>query len=134
MQKDQIELRIYTPKGVVLNEPVKSVTLQGAEGEMTILPGHVRYIGALGTGVLKYDLLSGQSKRLVVSEGFCHFVEGVLYVLGSKVDTPESAQSVDVMAEKSRLQKDIATLNLYEEKHQTILAELKRVESLQLIQ
>lgn len=131
MANDQIQFTVYTPQGSVVSEKVNSVTLQGADGEIGIFPGHVRYIGALGTGILRYETLSGEVKILVVSGGFCHFVDDVLYVLGETVDSPSAATTIDFAAEKSKLQKEISQLNLYEDKGQEVISKLQRVEALE---
>lgn len=86
MQNDQIQLSVYTPQGSVVSEPVKSVTLQAADGEIGIFPLHVRYIGALGDGILKYQKIDGSTKALSLSGGFCRFVDNHLDVLSEAVE------------------------------------------------
>ena len=52
-----MKLRIITPKKMVLEEEISSVTLPSVEGEITILPNHVNLFSLLKEGVvkIKYD-------------------------------------------------------------------------------
>jgi len=63
-----LKLEIVTPDATVYSEPVESVILQGVEGQMTILPEHVRLMTQLVPGELivrKGD----QDEYLAVGEG-----------------------------------------------------------------
>ena len=48
-----MKLRIITPKKMVLEEEIESVTLPSVEGEITILPNHVSLFSLLKEGVVK---------------------------------------------------------------------------------
>ena len=48
-----MQLRIITPKKMVLEEEIESVTLPSVEGEITILPNHVSLFSLLKEGVVK---------------------------------------------------------------------------------
>lgn len=48
-----MKLKIITPKQLVLDAEVTQVTLPGAEGEMTILPGHTFLMAKLKKGILR---------------------------------------------------------------------------------
>ncbi|OGK31197.1 ATP synthase F1 subunit epsilon [Candidatus Roizmanbacteria bacterium RIFCSPHIGHO2_12_FULL_33_9] len=52
-----MKLRIITPRKVVLEEEINSITLPSADGEITILPNHVNLFSLLNEGVvkIKYD-------------------------------------------------------------------------------
>ena len=52
-----MKLRIITPKKMVLEEDINSITLPSAEGEITILPNHVNLFSLLKEGIvkIKYD-------------------------------------------------------------------------------
>lgn len=47
-----LHLKVITPKKVVLEEEVASVTVPSSEGEITILPRHVRLLSLLKEGVI----------------------------------------------------------------------------------
>jgi len=57
-----------TPDATVYSEPVESVILQGVEGQMTILPEHVRLMTQLVPGELIVRK-GGQDEYLAVGEG-----------------------------------------------------------------
>ena len=53
-----MKLRIITPKKVVLEEEIESITVPSVDGEITILPHHVSLFSLLNEGVVKiqYDV------------------------------------------------------------------------------
>lgn len=128
---DSIQLKVYTPAGAVLEETVTSVTLQNSEGEIGILPGHARYISLLGTGILRFTTVSGESKQLVACEGFCHFVDGTLTVMADRVDLPTEVAGLDVAKEKAALQKEMQSANFFEPQWDIKASELKRLEAIE---
>lgn len=130
-QKDTVHLKIYTPEGAVLDEAVQSVTLQTADGEIGVLPGHARYISLLGTGILSYTKTNGEKVRLVAVEGFCQFVDGTLTVLADAVDTASAATGRDLNSEKEQLTKEFAQANFFDPAWEIKVSQLKRVQALQ---
>ncbi|PIP15356.1 ATP synthase F1 subunit epsilon [Candidatus Roizmanbacteria bacterium CG22_combo_CG10-13_8_21_14_all_35_9] len=48
-----LHLRIITPKKIVLEEEVKSVTIPTVAGEITILPKHERLFSIISEGIIK---------------------------------------------------------------------------------
>ncbi|MFH1827515.1 MAG: ATP synthase F1 subunit epsilon [bacterium] len=50
-----IKLRIITPNKVILEEDIKSITVPGIAGEMTILPNHANLFTLLSEGVVKIN-------------------------------------------------------------------------------
>lgn len=128
---DGFQLKVYTPAGGVLSETVQSVTLQNADGEIGILPGHTRYISLLGTGILKYTTTSGTSAQIVASEGFCHFADGVLTVMADQVDLPSDAAAINLSQAKDTLQREMQSANFFEPEWDIKATELKRLEALE---
>jgi F-type H+-transporting ATPase subunit epsilon len=63
-----LKLEIMTPEGVFCSEEVESVTLQGIEGQLTVLPQHVRLITQLVPGEMIIRK-AGQDRSLAVGEG-----------------------------------------------------------------
>ena len=93
MAAESFELKVFTPVGLALEATVTSVTLQGSDGQLGILPGHANYLGLLGTGPLEYTVAgTSGSKRIGIEGGFCTFASNTLSVL---------ADSADVTSEKS---------------------------------
>lgn len=130
---ETIFLKVYTPEGAVLNEKAQSITLQTAEGEIGILPGHARYIGLLGTGMLSYISEGGNRSSIVVSEGFAHFIDGTLTVLADAVDVPDDATGRNLTVEKQGLLKELTDANFFDPVWDVKRVQLKRLESLEAL-
>ena len=62
------KLEIVTPEGILLSEDGDLVTLQGSEGQVTILPQHVRLMTQLAPGELAASK-AGRETFLAVGEG-----------------------------------------------------------------
>src|SRR5215469_15266295 len=63
-----LKLEIVTPEATVCSEPVELVTLPGVEGQIGVLPQHVRLITQLVPGELTVRK-NGQDEYLAVGEG-----------------------------------------------------------------
>ena len=63
-----LKLEIVTPEATVRSEPVEMVTLPGVEGQIGVLPQHVRLITQLVPGELTVRK-NGQDEYLAVGEG-----------------------------------------------------------------
>jgi F-type H+-transporting ATPase subunit epsilon len=94
-----IKLEIVTPQATVYSEDVDMVTLPGVEGQMGILPQHVRLMTQLVPGeiIVRKD---GQDRFLAVGEG-------LIDVTGDRVaivtDMAVAAENIDeAKAEEAR--------------------------------
>src|SRR5262245_43493523 len=63
-----LRLEIVTPEATVYSEDVEMVTLQGVEGQMGILPQHIRLMTQLAPGEMIVRK-NGQDDFLAVGEG-----------------------------------------------------------------
>lgn len=88
-----LQLKIVTPEGVVLDEAVAQVTLPVQEGEVTVLPEHVPYIGALQAGEAMIARADGTSQSFALSGGFVELDHDTLTILA---DTAERAEEIDI--------------------------------------
>jgi F-type H+-transporting ATPase subunit epsilon len=88
---NKIQFKIVTPERTVFEEAIDQATLPVADGEVTILPNHQSYIGALkpGTVMIKKE---GEEIDMAVSGGFVEFNSNNLIVLA---DTAERAEEID---------------------------------------
>lgn len=87
-------LKIVTPERAVLEETITQVTLPIVDGEITVLPDHMPYIGALRPGeIMVCTEESDKETSLAVSGGFVEFHDNVLTILA---DTAERAEEIDV--------------------------------------
>ena len=97
---DTFKLVVFTPAGKAFEEDaVRSVKLWTAVGEIGILPGHTRYIGVLGRGVMEYEAPgSSQPKRVMLTGGFANFSDGTLTVLADSIEGAIPAGSLGASA------------------------------------
>lgn len=96
-----IKFKIVTPEKTVIEEEVYQATLPVSGGEVTILPHHMPYIGALQAGeiVLRQEQ-NGEEMSLATSGGFVEFHDDTLTILA---DTAERAEEIDLArAEEAR--------------------------------
>ena len=63
-----LKLEIVTPDAVAYSQDVESVTLEGTEGQMTVLPEHVRLMTQLVPGEMSVRK-QGQDEILAVGQG-----------------------------------------------------------------
>jgi F-type H+-transporting ATPase subunit epsilon len=87
-------LSILTPdRKVVGPVPIKGVTLPGANGEMTVLPGHAHMLSTLDTGIVSFELENGKKEVGALSTGFMEVKDDKVVVLA---ETLELAHEIDV--------------------------------------
>lgn len=96
-----IKFKIVTPERTVVEEEIYQVTLPVEGGEVTILPEHIPYIGALRAGEIVFRKeQNGEETSLATSGGFVEFHDNVLSLLA---DTAERAEEIDLArAEEAR--------------------------------
>ncbi len=88
-----IKLKIVTPEKLLLETEVSQVTLPVTFGEVTVLPEHIPYIGALSSGEVRFVEAAGDEVRLALSRGFVEFHDNVLTVLAERA---ERAEDIDI--------------------------------------
>lgn len=108
-------LKIVTPERMVSEETVMRVTLPVQDGEVTLLPDHSPYIGALKSGEIRvfHDEKSNETTSLAVSGGFVEFHDNVLILLAN---TAEHAHEIDMARAKEAIDraKDLMTKTAHE--------------------
>jgi F-type H+-transporting ATPase subunit epsilon len=96
---DTLKLEIVTPDAVVYSQEVESVILQGVEGQMTILPQHVRLMTQLVPGEMNVRR-SGRDEFLAVGEGLVHITGRLVAIV---TDMAIAAEGIDeAKAEEAR--------------------------------
>jgi F-type H+-transporting ATPase subunit epsilon len=96
-----IKFKIVTPERTVVEEEIYQATLPVEGGEVTILPEHIPYIGALSAGeIILRKTVGGEEINLATSGGFIEFHENTMVILA---DTAERAEEIDLArAEEAR--------------------------------
>ncbi|HEX5367885.1 MAG TPA: F0F1 ATP synthase subunit epsilon [Dehalococcoidia bacterium] len=95
-----LSLQIITPERIVFEEDgVDSVTLPGADGELTVLPSHAALMTALQPGPVVFRR-GAVEVDLALSGGFLEVRDDKITVLA---DTAERSEEIDVArAEEAR--------------------------------
>ncbi|MFZ1626997.1 MAG: ATP synthase F1 subunit epsilon [Candidatus Moraniibacteriota bacterium] len=88
-----LTLKLVTPERLVVEMMASAVTLPIADGDVTILPEHEPYIGALKSGEIIIHKSDQSTESLVVSGGFVEFDSNTLSILA---DTAERAEEIDM--------------------------------------
>jgi len=66
---DTLKLKVITPRKVVIDETINSVTVPTEDGEITILPHHVRLFSLLIEGIVKIRK-DGNEDALAIGGGY----------------------------------------------------------------
>ena len=110
-------LSIYTPeKPVLVRKEVASVIIPAYEGQMGILPGHLKVVAQLVSGALRFKNLDGTEEKFAVFGGFAEFLGEELEVfaedaaLAGQLSAEEAKQKA--AAAKAALTKKEADLDL----------------------
>jgi F-type H+-transporting ATPase subunit epsilon len=94
-----LKLEIVTPEGTIFSEDADFVILQGADGQVTILPGHVPLMSQLTPGEMVVRQ-AGLDRFLAVGAGLA-FVKGDR--ISVLTDMAVSAENIDeARAEEAR--------------------------------
>ncbi|TGD98906.1 ATP synthase F1 subunit epsilon [Methylobacterium nonmethylotrophicum] len=96
---------LVTPERLMFSGEVRSVLLPAAEGDMTVLPGHVPVVTALLAGIVFATDATGTGRRAFVSGGFAEVTGERVTILAERV-TPMEELNGD------RLDQEIAELRL----------------------
>lgn len=74
-----MELIILTPNGEIFRGPVKSVSLPGVSGRLTILSHHAALITALNEGNIIYRT-NEETKEIKIKNGFAEVNHNIVTV------------------------------------------------------
>ncbi|HBE79102.1 MAG TPA: ATP synthase F1 subunit epsilon [Firmicutes bacterium] len=95
----QIMLEVVTPHRLEFQKEVEYVVAPTVDGIVGVLPGHIRLITQLATGVLRYKI-DGQNNYMAVSEGFMEVTPHKVIILAEAADLPEDVDAEQALEEK----------------------------------
>jgi F-type H+-transporting ATPase subunit epsilon len=101
-----LKLEIVTPEGPIFSEDADSVILQGADGQVTILPGHVQLMTQLAPGEMVVRQ-AGHDQVLAVGAGLALVKGDRVSVL---TDMALSAEKIDEGRAEEARQRAVARL------------------------
>ena len=96
---EQFQLRVVTPRRLVLAELVREVSAPGTVGEFGVLADHITFLSSIETGPLSYRTDRGRG-ILAIRSGFVEVTDNVMTVLA---DAAEVAAEIDT----ARAQRDL---------------------------
>ena len=105
---------LVTPTGVVAEGQAEQVSAVGPLGEFGVLADHINFITSLVPGVLEARLPDGASKHWVVSGGLAEVKEGVMTVLASSAESPESLDAASAAAQERDADEKFSNLSFYD--------------------
>src|SRR5215469_13530764 len=108
------QVRIVTPTGVVFEGEVEQVSAVGPLGEFGVLAEHINFITSLVPGILEARLPGGQSQHWIVSGGLAEVKDGVMTVLASSAESPESVDAAGAAAEVKQADEKFAQVSFFD--------------------
>lgn len=108
---NKLHLEILTPTSKVLDLEVESVTVQGSEGRLGILPDHTPLIAQLSFGVLEY-VNKLKAEKILCGAGFVEVSQNRVNVV---VRSAESVSDIDIERAKRSKERAKSRLNSKEE-------------------
>ena len=93
-----LHLRVLTPRKVVLEKDIRSITVPSADGEITILPHHVRLFSLLKEGII--CMRDGSEEYLAIGGGYVETDGKDVHVLVSRaydqdeIDVKETEEAI----------------------------------------
>ena len=134
MNTENFTLKIYTPAGLILEETVSTAIAPGFDGQIGLLPGHVRYTGCLGTGVLELtEAKGGATRKVALAGGFCTFVEDTMTVLADWATLPDEVNKSTYAVEREKLAGVVRESSSWEPAWDTAREKLARIEAIDAV-
>ena len=127
-----LTLEVITPKKVMLTADVQQVTLPGELGELGILPGHIRILTSLKSGLLTYQSGS-QTEVLAVHFGFAEVNQNHVTVLAHSAETLSELDAQEINKESEELTDRLAKADPTSAEAADLYRQLSQVETKQKV-
>ena len=105
---------LVTPTGVVAEGQAEEVSAIGPLGEFGVLPDHINFFTSLVPGVLEARLPDGVAMHWVVSGGLAEVKDGVMTVLASSAESPDSIDANTAAAQVQQADEIFSNLSFYD--------------------
>jgi F-type H+-transporting ATPase subunit epsilon len=102
----RILLEVVTPTKIELRREVDYVVAPTMDGVEGVLPGHIRMLTQLATGILRYQV-DGENRYMVVSEGFMEVTPYKVVVLAEAAELAENINPEQALAEKREAEAEL---------------------------
>ena len=104
------KFELVSPERVLMTGDAEQVLLPGAEGDMTILPGHAPVISTLRPGILDI-ILSGSKSRVFVKSGFAEVEPDRVTVLAESAYDLAELDAAKISSELAAAEAELASAN-----------------------
>src|SRR6266481_2546271 len=121
--------RLVTPTGIVFEGDAAEISAIGPLGEFGVLPEHINFITSLVPGVLEAQLPDGTKMHWVVSGGLAEVKDGVMTVLASSAESPESVDASSAAEEAKEADKKFSNTSFYDPNYAATQDALKLAEA-----
>src|SRR5258707_13565899 len=105
---------MLTPTGIGFEGEAAEISAVGPLGEFGVLPEHINFITSLVPGVLEAQLPDGSKMHWVVSGGLAEVKDGVMTVLASSAESPESVDASAAAEEAKEADQKFSTMSFYD--------------------
>lgn len=119
-----LTLRVITPKRVVLEEEILSITAPGGAGELTVLPNHAPLFTTLDEGIVRVETRHGE-EFLSIGGGYLETDGETLHLLVSRAYGQDEIDEAAVQKAKKDAEALLENAAGEQERHQ-IMQELRR--------
>jgi F-type H+-transporting ATPase subunit epsilon len=106
--------RLVTPTGIVFEGDAEEVSAIGPLGEFGVLADHINFITSLVPGVLEARLPDGAAMHWVVSGGLAEVKDGVMTVLASSAESPETVDATAAADEVRQADEKFSNMSFYD--------------------
>jgi F-type H+-transporting ATPase subunit epsilon len=107
-------VKLVTPTGIVFEGDAKEVSAIGPLGEFGVLPDHINFITSLVPGILEARLPDDTAMRWIVSGGLAEVKDGVMTVLASSAESPETVDATAASAEVQQADEKFSNMSYYD--------------------
>jgi F-type H+-transporting ATPase subunit epsilon len=122
-------LELIDPQQIVYDGEVNSVMLPGAEGDMTILPGHMRLVTLVNPGMIEVIDAEGNDLRVFVSHAVAEITENSVTVLAERsvMETELSQGHIDEVIVQLQLQLEVTDDETTRTTTRTMISRLEQI-------
>lgn len=106
VKKKKIWLEVVTPTKQELKKEVEYVVVPTIDGVVGILPGHIRLMTLVATGVLRYKI-DGVNYLMAVSKGYLEVTPHKVIVLAEAAELPENINVEQALKDKREAEKEL---------------------------
>ncbi len=120
-----LEVELVTPERRLFQTTADELTLQGALGQMTVLPGHVSMVVGLEPGALILRH-AGSAETYAVGGGVAQIAQDKIIVLAESAESKDEIDVVRAEREKEEAQKALMEKSAYDAEFAETQAALAR--------